>query len=308
MGAKVDFFSTDHEENSERVHYWNKISSKVVGSADVRPLKRRIEGKIERRNFGMIQTINIDSTPAIVESLGDKRFNGVFVLKNHHGLCHVEQNGVRHPFNEQSLSIIRADEPYRISSDSRHNMRIMYIPNKQLANRLHDYLVEPIPYEDCQLIQSFIDKLITLDISKITSSNLLHTAMDLIELEWPHKTKLKGRSNAGHRLEALHEYIDFHLSDPSLGLEEIAESLRITPRYIQKLLAECNTSLSKTICEKRLLLAREYLVDTSKNITDIAIMCGFSDISYFCRSFKNRFNMTAREFRNSARDKYRSSD
>ena len=47
----------------------------------------------------------------------------------------------------------------------------------------------------------------------------------------------------------------------------------------------------------RIQLAREYLSETDKNITEIADLCGFDTIRNFNRIFKKECEMTPGEYR-----------
>src|SRR6516164_1946865 len=93
------------------------------------------------------------------------------------------------------------------------------------------------------------------------------------------------------RLAAALDYIAAHFSDPELSLAKVAQSLSISPRYLQRLLQSSGTSFTAHVTELRLkhaftLLTAENLIDV--HICDIALQAGFSDISHFNRLFRSR--------------------
>ena len=101
-----------------------------------------------------------------------------------------------------------------------------------------------------------------------------------------------GESNASAvvatRLAAALDYIASHFSDPELSLK-VAQSLSISPRYLQRLLESSGTSFTARVTELRLkhafmLLRAEDLFDVC--ICNIALQAGFSDISHFNRLFR----------------------
>jgi AraC-like DNA-binding protein len=102
------------------------------------------------------------------------------------------------------------------------------------------------------------------------------------------------------RLAAAFDYIASHFSDPELSVAKVAQSLSISPRYLQRLLESSGTSFTAHLTELRLkhaftLLTAENLIDV--HICDIALQAGFSDISHFNRLFRSRFGDTPKGVR-----------
>ena len=96
------------------------------------------------------------------------------------------------------------------------------------------------------------------------------------------------------RLAAALNYIASHFSDPELNPAKVAQSLSISPRYLQRLLESSGTSFTAYLTAFTLLTA-ETLIDG--RICDIALQAGFSDISYFNRLFRSRFGDTPKGVR-----------
>ena len=97
------------------------------------------------------------------------------------------------------------------------------------------------------------------------------------------------------RLAAALDYIASHFSDAELSLTMVARSLRISPRYLQRLLESAGTTFTAHVTELRLKQAFMMLTAQSHGkvrISDIALKSGFSDISYFNRLFRSRFGAT----------------
>jgi AraC-like DNA-binding protein len=86
-----------------------------------------------------------------------------------------------------------------------------------------------------------------------------------------------------------------HLDRSSLSIERIAQSNGISARQAQRLFAQSGQTFSEFVLDQRLSLARRLLLAASnrhRKISDIAHACGFSDLSYFNRTFKRRFGAT----------------
>jgi AraC-like DNA-binding protein len=66
----------------------------------------------------------------------------------------------------------------------------------------------------------------------------------------------------------------------------VAEELHTTPRNMHRKLQKENTSFKQLLTEVRKDLAKQYIQDRSKTLTEISFMLGFSEVSSFSRAFK----------------------
>jgi AraC-like DNA-binding protein len=100
------------------------------------------------------------------------------------------------------------------------------------------------------------------------------------------------------RLRAVSAHIDKRIS-ATLSLEGVAASLGISPRTVQRLFERQGTSFSEFVLARRLARAHASLAaGNGRPIGDIAMACGFGDISYFNRSFRARYGATPSDIRN----------
>jgi AraC-like DNA-binding protein len=80
----------------------------------------------------------------------------------------------------------------------------------------------------------------------------------------------------------------------------VARSQGVSPRYIQRLFEREGSTFSEYVRGCRLELAHAMLRDTAalaQSISSIAYDCGFGDLSYFNRSFRERFDTTPSDIR-----------
>lgn len=68
-------------------------------------------------------------------------------------------------------------------------------------------------------------------------------------------------------------------------LEQIAAGLGLTPRTLQRRLLEEGESLHQVIESARRELARQYLLESSLDLNDIAYLLGYADTNSFIRAF-----------------------
>jgi AraC-like DNA-binding protein len=120
---------------------------------------------------------------------------------------------------------------------------------------------------------------------------------DLVALSLTASSPL-GESNASAvvaaRQTAALDHIQSHFQDPELSLVTVADSLGVSPRYVQRLLERSETSFTAHVNELRLQRAFMLLKEstTACRISDIAFEVGFSDVSHFNRLFRSRFGDT----------------
>ncbi|WP_240684254.1 helix-turn-helix domain-containing protein [Bacillus infantis] len=97
------------------------------------------------------------------------------------------------------------------------------------------------------------------------------------------------------------EYIDQHLQD-TLPLEKLAKVSTYSPFHFQRIFKSfMGESPAAYIKRLRLENAAHLLIyEREIPITEVALMCGFSSISYFTYSFKENFSTSPRKWREGA--------
>lgn len=92
-------------------------------------------------------------------------------------------------------------------------------------------------------------------------------------------------------------YIESHLSE-ELDRDTLASMVYLNADYLSHLFKkDTGSSLINYIIDRRIDRSKELLLKGEMNIRDIAITCGFQNISYFSRQFKKSTGMTPRQFR-----------
>lgn len=104
--------------------------------------------------------------------------------------------------------------------------------------------------------------------------------------------------------DAIHrclQYIQTHLTD-KLTLEELSEAALLSPSYFSRVFRrETGQTIQQAIMGARLKKALGMIRYETIKLTDIALMTGFSDSSYFCRSFQRVYGMTPSQYRKNKR-------
>ena len=93
------------------------------------------------------------------------------------------------------------------------------------------------------------------------------------------------------------QYIRAHYEEP-LSLDLLAEKVYLTPHYLSSIfIQEKGIGINKYIKNLRMEKARELLTGTNMKISEICERVGYSNLSYFCRTFRNEFGMTPEQYR-----------
>lgn len=96
------------------------------------------------------------------------------------------------------------------------------------------------------------------------------------------------------------EYIEEHMSEPTLSLNDVAASLNITPTYLSRLFKEYQQrNFIDYVNEMRIRRAMMYLSTTDLSISEIGFKCGFSSGQNFTRVFKKYKQVPPGQYRSS---------
>jgi pimeloyl-ACP methyl ester carboxylesterase/AraC-like DNA-binding protein len=102
-------------------------------------------------------------------------------------------------------------------------------------------------------------------------------------------------------LETVLQCIDSHMEDELFGVEKLCKEIGISDRQLQrKLKAITSKSPNQLISSVRLHRAKELLLLNNDNIAEVAYQTGFSNPSYFSKSFKKEFGITPSKLINKA--------
>lgn len=113
-------------------------------------------------------------------------------------------------------------------------------------------------------------------------------------------------SDAGHSatqaaiLHRICQTIERRLDDPELAPARVAQAEGISERYLQKLFEGVGDNFTHYVRERRLQRAWSDLsnpAEAHQSISEIAYRYGFGDSAHFSRTFRHRFGLPPREFR-----------
>ena len=96
----------------------------------------------------------------------------------------------------------------------------------------------------------------------------------------------------------LKDVIENEITDPEFGVDEFCKVAAMSRSQLyRKLKATVDMSVSEFIRVHRVKLASELFKNKNLNVTDVCYLSGFTDTSYFSKSFKEVFKVPPTEYR-----------
>ena len=113
-------------------------------------------------------------------------------------------------------------------------------------------------------------------------------------------SEASGTATQAALLHRICQTIERGLDDPELAPARVAQAEGISERYLQKLFEGVGDNFTHYVRERRLQRAWADLsnpAEAHKSISEIAYRYGFGDSAHFSRTFRHRFGLPPREFR-----------
>jgi len=126
---------------------------------------------------------------------------------------------------------------------------------------------------------------------------LLLTLMHRLSAPMPDSNNTATQAAILHRIC---QTIERTLDDPELSPARVAQAEGISERYLQKLFEAVGDNFTHYVRERRLQRAWADLsnpAEVHQSISEIAYRYGFGDSAHFSRTFRHRFGLPPREFR-----------
>ena len=101
-----------------------------------------------------------------------------------------------------------------------------------------------------------------------------------------------------NKMHLAYDYMAENYTDSALKISELAKKCDISVKYFRTLFKKIyNTTPTQCLISMRLQHALRLITETNLSITSISQMSGFSDVYYFSKLFKDRFDCSPKEYR-----------
>ncbi len=223
-----------------------------------------------------------------------------------------------------NLLFIPAGTPYKLKSKYVRCVVVTFDPTDECAEplkRISPVLPEEYKEELCHRagLEEPLDKWILLPDMEAEREGFIRMANIFTSAEGSYLAEISAHfklimlkvietadKNAlpARMVEALDSYIRENAGD-EISNTEIGAIFGYHPFYVSKVLKDKKgMTLRQYIIAYRLKAAKRMLELTDKSAAEIADECGFTDASYFAKSFKAAFGMTPKEYRNGFKEDF----
>lgn len=223
------------------------------------------------------------------------------------GSAIIRQAGRTHQLEAGQWCALRKDMPFELEAPEHARQLAITLPCSALAGPRRD----PVWWRQARTFLRGPSQILhaSTAASIMTAGNLSVTERDLLGRQLTELIEMTIHASDMDPLPDIREerrrgilaFIDRHLADPELGVTRIAREFGISSRSIHKLFEGEAHTVARAIWDRRLERCRDEMVDpslTTRSITEIAHLWGFSDSQHFSRAFKQRFGVTPRDYRN----------
>lgn len=113
--------------------------------------------------------------------------------------------------------------------------------------------------------------------------------------------KIAGESEKDGLVQQVIRFLETHYTE-DISLTDVANEFFVVPNYLAKKFKEKKNMTAMQYLENfRMEKAADYLRNTEQSVTEIAGKVGYNDANYFTRTFRKRYGISPREYRNRQR-------
>jgi AraC-like DNA-binding protein len=258
-------------------------------------------GSIERIDAGAIRACTLYCDPMVTQrhrSHANAEADEFYVIEMPQlSPVLISQRG-RDAFVEPgNFTIVNGAEAYLFENSEHLCLRTLRIPCRSLRSRLPgvDDCVATLASANQPCTALFLDfaasyfkhaPALPTEINARIEQQLLDLLILALTDERSSRNETSVRS--GHRLRAM-RVIEQRFSDPALQPADVARTIGVSERYLQKIFSDNGETITAVIRSRRLTEAKRLLANRRQNrlsVTQIAMIVGFSDPAYFSRVFR----------------------
>lgn len=259
----------------------------------------------------MTEKIKTDDAVFFYDTITKEKPYIAFKPRNHESLCFVtsgtlayERLGKTELINEGQVGYIARGSTDK--SSAYNCTKVSYIavnfnfdkmssaPNSTLS--LETVCSKSTPYKYEKLFKHALDEYTSKRIgSQMICGGILQQIIGMLYNERTYSTLNTQKVN---KLKKSIDFLKQNYQNPDLTVKELAETANISEKHFRRLFVEIyDKSPHEFLRDFRLNTAEPLLLNTSKQISDIAVQCGFSDVYSFSHCFKKHMGISPKKYR-----------
>jgi AraC family transcriptional regulator, positive regulator of tynA and feaB len=308
-------FSTSSVHPRDRFDYWHSLACREIVSHDSLPENRAtFQAEIRAAKFGNLDLVEFSNSPMQVSHTlahaERTRPDTMFLCYQLSGSVLIVQNAREVNLDAGSLMLLEPRLPYAARFASNSKTLVIKVPRRELRARIggnRDLIGRRVTAEvaDDDLALSTAARLPSVAgmMASITEEMVGSHVLDLIGVSLARaigSAAVRVSNSKALLLGQIRSVVEANLADPNIDGQQVADTVGISVRYANAILAEQNSSLQRLILSRRLSRCRLALEDPdqiSRTVAEIAQGWGFSDMTHFGRCFRAAFGISPREYR-----------
>ncbi|MBL0925591.1 MAG: helix-turn-helix domain-containing protein [Sphingomonadaceae bacterium] len=302
------------EVDGDALAYWQDVVCDLfVPLSCSTPSESRFGWSFASEGLGDLRFVDMTVTPHLVRHTRQhvgKSSEPYFILSQQvSGPGVIVQDSREAVLEPGDLALYDSTRAYELRFAGPMRQRIVRIPQHLITDKLTN--VErltarpvrahtPLGSLCSNFITSSFELMGQLGSAGPTVSNTLTDLLSAALRDGENEARLDDAVSARVLRRRVLAYIEHNLSDPELNVEQIAQAMRLSSRYIHMLMKGVGTTPATLIWSRRLERCAEALSDpdmASVPVSQVAYAWGYKDAAHFTRSFKTRFGISPREFR-----------
>jgi AraC-like DNA-binding protein len=314
-------FSSDelpaHLDNQARFKLWNEIYIERYGDAQISRLDKPFSS---RSMFGQVGEFGLVQSSGTIQRYArnarqvsaDPRDDFLIGFSRCQSRMLVTQRGREVPLVPGGMAIYTNAEPSECFCEGDNAWSGLSVPRARLGELVADAdgrIGRPLDPARPAIrhLGRYVDFLLTSDevaeqppLAKKICNILLDLTVLALGAGGDAAEIARGRGLRAARTREILAEIGARFSDPAFSARVVALKLGLSPRYVQELVQETGSSFTERMLELRLQRARAMLADSRNDrmrVGDIALNCGFNEVSYFNRCFRRRFGCSPMQYR-----------
>lgn len=302
-------WTTDGVQQNQRFDLWQGQICRSINNVSADCVERQgFKARLIARSHGQLKLAwfhtgehHIVRTLKHIRAEGDHPYIISLQLV---GRTSIIQGDAAFHLDADEIAIVDTNRPFELQFSSDVERIVAVLPRASIESRIpwlkrcHTLKIEKdAPYGE--LSRSHIRELVAQESKRdIEASLLVENICNLLTLAT--REAQPDQLDKTLQLELIMSYCRDNIANPRLSPSMVAAQFGISLRTLHGRFEQIGQSFTDWMLERRLDVCSRALHDPAqsrRSITEIVYQNGFNDLSHFCRIFKRRFGLTAREWR-----------
>ncbi|MFZ1546358.1 MAG: helix-turn-helix domain-containing protein [Candidatus Nitrotoga sp.] len=308
--------STDAVSEEGKAAFWADMVCQHLIQVDCNSIaKAQFGGSIHLRKIAHVDVSQVEScaqhvarTTRLIAQADDEYF---LLNIQRQGSSLVRQDGREASLVSGDMALYSSARRYELAFDSAFLQTVLVFPAEMMRTMIPtiDALTATTlsgHNPTSKLLTLMADIYFQTPFETLSMRTAAHAAQALTEIFAANIAELSAgvdtvKSSLTHfQMTRIKQYILKNLNNPNLSIQNVSQALQISPSHIHRLFKVEGQTVSAWIWTHRLFACKLALEDPAKShltISQILYDCGFSNASHFSRAFRNKFGITAQEWR-----------